>query len=136
MRIAYVLTSLGVGGAEKQVIGLAERMAGRGHQVLLLVLKAESSEEWPTKIEKIYLNVEKNPIDIFRGVLRARRTLKEFKPEVVHSHTFPANLFARALKCISKPFLLIGTIHNVYEGGCWRMLGIDGRMVSVNGRLR
>ena len=46
MRIVYVLTSLGVGGAEKQVIGLADRMADRGHQVLLLVLKEQAREEW------------------------------------------------------------------------------------------
>ena len=39
MRIAYMLTSLGIGGAERQVIALAERMAARGHAVVLIVLK-------------------------------------------------------------------------------------------------
>lgn len=38
MRIAYLLTSLGIGGAEKQVIALAERMALRGHAVVILTL--------------------------------------------------------------------------------------------------
>ncbi len=138
MRIIYVLTSLGVGGAERQVIGLAERMAARGHRVLLVVLKGQAGEEWPSGIEKIYLKIRKNPVDIFGGVLRARRTLDEYKPEVVHSHTFPANMFARVLKIISKPFLLVGTIHNVYEGGWWRMLayrwtdGLSERTTAVS----
>lgn len=138
MRIVYVLTSLGVGGAEKQVIGLAERMAARGHCVLLLVLKARSREEWPTDVETIYLNLTKNPVQILRGLLAARGVLKDFKPDLVHSHTFPANLFARILKFISAPFLLIGTIHNVYEGGWWRMLayrltdGLSERMTAVS----
>ena len=39
MRIAYMLTSLGRGGAERQVVALAERMAARGHDVVLIVLK-------------------------------------------------------------------------------------------------
>ena len=36
MRIVYVLTSLGVGGAEKQAIALAEQMQLRGHSVAIL----------------------------------------------------------------------------------------------------
>jgi len=38
MRIVYLLTSLGVGGAEKQALAVAERMAKRGHTVAVLVL--------------------------------------------------------------------------------------------------
>ena len=138
MRIIYVLTSLGVGGAEKQVIGLAERMAARGHRVLLVVLKEQAGEEWATKIEKSYLKIRKNPVAIMRGFIIANEIFEEFKPDLVHSHTFPANLFARILKFISKPFLLIGTIHNVYEGGWWRMLayrwtdGLSERMTAVS----
>ena len=51
MRIAYVLTSLGFGGAERQVVALAERMAARGHAVSLVVLLPRQSEEWPTTLD-------------------------------------------------------------------------------------
>ena len=47
MRILYVLTSLGVGGAEKQAIALAERMAARGHTVTFIVLKHTAEEILP-----------------------------------------------------------------------------------------
>ena len=38
MRIVTVLNSLGMGGAEKLALAVAERMAERGHTVALLVL--------------------------------------------------------------------------------------------------
>jgi hypothetical protein len=56
MRIVYVLTSLGMGGAEKQALAVADRMANRGHEVVLMVLKPRVSEEWPTAIRTVYLS--------------------------------------------------------------------------------
>ena len=48
MRIVYILNSLGVGGAERQALDLAERMALRGHEVAMLTLMPRKAEEWPT----------------------------------------------------------------------------------------
>lgn len=125
MRILYVLTSLGIGGAEKQVIDLAERMSARGHRVSFLVLK-HSAEEWPVKGPTLRLNLAKTPSSFLRGLRFARSFLALVQPEIVHSHTFPANLFARlllmkSLKNLSRP-RLVNTIHNVYEGGWHRMI--------------
>ena len=50
-KIVYVLTSLGMGGAECQALAQAERMAERGHSVAILVLRPRLSEEWPTKLQ-------------------------------------------------------------------------------------
>lgn len=121
MRIAYMLTSLGIGGAEKQVVALADHMATRGHAVLLIVLKARGSEQWPTKLNTVYLDFSKSPAAVFRGMVHARRLLRNFRPDLVHSHTFHANLVARLLKGLAR-FRVISTFHNVYEGGRLRML--------------
>ena len=125
MRILYVLTSLGVGGAEKQAIALAERMAARGHAVALIALK-HTEEEWPVKLPVLRLNLKKTPLRIFRGLQFARKFLALFRPDILHSHTFPANIFTRLLHL---PFtmrgrapIVVNTIHNVYEGGWHRML--------------
>ena len=40
MRIVYVLTSLGMGGAERQTIALAEWMASQGHTIAFVVLRS------------------------------------------------------------------------------------------------
>ena len=125
MRILYILTSLGIGGAEKQVIDLAEHMKAKGHVVALMVLK-HTADEWPTKLPVFRLNLRKTPLGILRGLRFAQGFLAIFHPDLVHSHTFPANIFARLLRIIPKSEFpiprLINTIHNVNEGGWHRML--------------
>jgi glycosyltransferase involved in cell wall biosynthesis len=124
VRILYVLTTLGIGGAEKQVIDLAQRMASRGHFVALIVLK-HADEEWPVKLPVMRLNLPKTPLGIARGLLFAKKFIALFRPEILHSHTFPANIFGRLLRPMlgfgrTAP-VLINTIHNVHEGGWLRM---------------
>jgi glycosyltransferase involved in cell wall biosynthesis len=124
VRILYVLTTLGIGGAEKQVIDLAQRMASRGHFVALIVLK-HADEEWPVKLPVMRLNIRKTPLGIVRGLRFAQKILVLFRPEILHSHTFPANIFARLLRLMlggsrTAP-VVINTIHNVHEGGWHRM---------------
>lgn len=122
MRIAYMLTSLGIGGAERQVIALAEHMAARGHNVALIVLRPQQSEEWSTQLSIIHLNMGRSPASLGAGLVRGRRFLRSFRPDLLHSHTYPANLVTRLLKVLAPPQLVLSTIHNVYEGGWLRML--------------
>lgn len=122
MRIAYMLTSLGMGGAERQVVALAERMAGRGHTVALIVLMPRVAQEWPTALDVVHLEMRKTPVSVFRGLMRARRFLREFRPDLVHSHTYPGNMAARMLRLVGATPAVVSTIHNVYEGGWGRML--------------
>lgn len=122
MRIAYLLTSLGIGGAEQQVIALAEHMAARGHSVLLIVLRERQREEWPTHLNVVYLDLRKTPTTFALGILRAHRVLRTFHPDLLHSHTFPANLFARILRLLRMVPAVVSTLHNVYEGSSLRTL--------------
>jgi glycosyltransferase involved in cell wall biosynthesis len=122
MRIVYLLASLGVGGAEKQVLALAQRMAERGHGVTLLTLLPQAREEWPTTLTVIRLNLHKDPFSLAMVLARARRTFRELKPDVVHSHNFHSNIIARLVSPFAGRPAVISTIHNVYEGGLLRML--------------
>ena len=122
MRILYLLSSLGVGGAEKQALSVAERMARRGHAVAVVVLLPRLAEEWPTAIPALYLDIRKTPISVLAGLHRARRFLREFRPDLVHSHGFHANIFARMFRLAGPRFAVLSTVHNVYEGGWLRMM--------------
>jgi glycosyltransferase involved in cell wall biosynthesis len=122
MRIAYVLTSLGVGGAERQAVALAERMVARGHAVALLVLRGRQPEEWPNTLDPIRLDMRRNPASLLAGLWKARHFLRDFHPDLIHSHTYPANMVARLLKIMFPGSVVLSTIHNVYEGGWPRML--------------
>lgn len=137
MRIVYVLTSLGVGGAERHTLTLAARMAALGHAVHLLVLRT-LPEEWPVALPITRLHMRKSPGSALRGLLRARRALLDLQPDLVHSHGFHANLLARILAASRPPSgsqtaprpALLSTLHNVYEGGWPRMMAYrltDGR---------
>ena len=98
MRIVYVLTSLGMGGAERQALALADRMAARGHHVSILVLRPVLQNQWPTALPVVHLNIRKNPLDLITGLAKARLFLSDFKPDLLHSHSFHANIFTRLLK--------------------------------------
>ena len=137
MRIVYVLTSLGMGGAERQALAQAERMAERGHTVAILVLRSRLDEEWPTKLDALYLNMRKTTFSALKGLAQARFFLREFKPELLHSHSFHANVVARLLKVLVPGTVVLSTVHNVYEGGWSRMLvyrltdGLSRRTTAV-----
>ncbi len=122
MRIAYMLTSLGIGGAERQAIAIAERMQARGHDVVLIVLRPQRTCEWPTSVKVTRLELTRSLLRLPGGLLRGRRFLRDFQPDLIHSHTFPANLFARILRLTGAAPRVLSTIHNIYEGGRKRPL--------------
>jgi glycosyltransferase involved in cell wall biosynthesis len=122
VRIAYMLTSLGIGGAERQALSIAERMENRGHEIVLIVLRPRETREWPTQMRVERLGMTRSPVALANGVIRARRILRDFMPDIVHSHTCPANIAARLLRGRGTTPAVLSTIHNVYEGGWHRTL--------------
>jgi glycosyltransferase involved in cell wall biosynthesis len=122
MRIVYLLTSLGVGGAEKQALAIAERMASRGHTIRIMALMPRLDEEWSTDIHTVHLDVSKSTGSALKGFLRGGAFLREFRPDLVHSHCFHANIFARLLRFFGPKVVVLSTVHNVYEGGWGRMM--------------
>ncbi len=122
MRIVYVLTSLGMGGAERLVLALASRMAERGHTLTVLVLRPPVAEQWAAAVPVVHLNMRRGPISFLIGLTHARRFLIEYRPDLVHSHTFQANIAARLLKVVLPSSVVLSTVHKVYEGGWLRML--------------
>ncbi len=122
MRIVVVLNSLGIGGAERQALAVAEAMVKRGHQVSVLALQSRRPAEWPTALDTLHLDLRKQPESFAAAMLRARRFLREFEPDLLHSHSFHSNIFARLLKLLVPSARVVSTVHNVYEGGPMRML--------------
>jgi len=122
VRIVTVLNSLGVGGAENLALAVAERMATRGHDMALLALMPRLPEQWPTTLPVTYLDMRKNPASAAAGFRRGRHFLREFRPDLVHSHSFHANMLARLITIGMPRAVVVSSVHNVYEGGWMRML--------------
>lgn len=112
-----------MGGAERQVCDLADQFSAKGHHVLLISLTGETVNRPQSKnIDVISLNMAKNLVGFVRAYWRALQLIKDFKPDVVHSHMVHANLFARLLRLMVPMPKLICTAHSSNEGGGVRML--------------
>ncbi len=123
MKILYILTGLGMGGAETQVVALADKMIELGHDVSLLSLYGESVvTPKSNNVEVFELNMVKNPFSIIRSYLKAMKIIKSLNVDVVHSHMVHANFFSRMLRISTKMNKLICTAHSSNEGGLNRQI--------------
>lgn len=122
MKILYMITGLGGGGAERVVVDLADRMAMIGHTVKIAYLKGDIIvRPRSVDIDLVYLALE-TPFDIYNSFKIYVSLLKEFSPDVVHSHMVHANIFARISRNFIKISRLICSAHSKNEGGRLRML--------------
>lgn len=122
MKLLFVITGLGIGGAERQVLDLADRLSTMGHQILIAYLTGPA-RLLPNNpdIQVVPIDISKTPFGFVRGYLRLRRFICNFKPDVVHSHMVHANLLARLERLTTKIPKLICTAHSTNEGGRLRM---------------
>lgn len=122
MKILLCITGLGMGGAEKVVIGLAEAFADRGHEVNIAYLTGVALVVPRNHDIAIVSLGMKSGRDFFSAYFRLRRLVMDFQPDVVHSHMVHANILARLLRLTTTIPLLICTAHSSNEGGALRML--------------
>ena len=123
MRILFLSTSMGMGGADSQLLTAAEELQTRGHDVFIVSLTALG----PMGERARALGIRTESLEMARGVpdprgfLRLLRYVRTWRPDVVHSHMVHANLMARALRLAAPLPVLVSTIHNIYEGGPLKM---------------
>lgn len=121
MKILYVSTGLGVGGAERVVVDLADQAYERGWQVQIayltgpLVVRPRNDE---IAITALGMN---GYAGLFSGPRNLRRLIARFRPDVVHSHMIHANILARLERLLIRIPRLICSAHNSNEGGRLRM---------------
>lgn len=117
-----VITGLGMGGAERVVCDLTEKLYERGHEVKIAYLTGNVST-YPThnEIELIKVNLN-NLGSLLPAYIRLAKIVKKYQPDVVHSHMVHANLLSRLVRLTAPMSKLITTAHNSNEGGRVRML--------------
>lgn len=122
MNILYIITGLGLGGAEKVVMDLTDQMQQNGHQVKIAYLTGQIEVKPQSQnIEIIYLGLE-NITSILSASKKYRKIVKEYQPDIIHSHMVHANIFTRLNRlCCAVP-RLINSAHSNIEGGRLRML--------------
>lgn len=122
MRVLYIITGLGGGGAEKVVCDLADQMSTLGHQVKIAYLTGEIVvRPKNTNIDLISLDLN-NLYGLYSASKKYKKLIQDFQPDVVHAHMVHANIFARLCRFFVKTPRLICTAHSNNEGGSLRML--------------
>lgn len=123
MRVLLLSNSLGIGGAERLVVSLADQLVARGHQVMIVSLTGPTLfKPGNSQVEVVALHMTRTPAGFVRGYLALRRLIGRFQPDVLHSHMVHANLLARLVRLSINVPRLICTAHNTNEGGRLRML--------------
>jgi glycosyltransferase involved in cell wall biosynthesis len=125
MRILFLSTSMGMGGADSQLLAAARELRGRGHDVRVVSMTPLG----PMGLWALEQGIPTESLEMPRGVpdprafVRLARMIRAWRPDVVHSHMVHANLMARAVRLVAPVPVLVSTIHNIYEGGPLLMAG-------------
>lgn len=121
MKVLLTITGLGMGGAERMVTDLADGLVAGGCEVLLVYLTGPLQVR-PRRGEVGVVGLGmKSSGRILGGYSRLRRTVCEFKPDVVHSHMFHATVMTRLLRLSTSIPRMISTMHSGYAGGRYRV---------------
>jgi glycosyltransferase involved in cell wall biosynthesis len=122
MKILYVITGLGQGGAERVVCDLADEMFVRGHTVKIAYLTGEVlTKPIHQEINLIKVGL-KSLVSLPIAYLKLANIIKGYQPDVVHAHMVHANLLTRLVRIVTPIDKLVCTAHNSNEGGILRML--------------
>ncbi|HHI4971798.1 glycosyltransferase [Vibrio parahaemolyticus] len=117
MKIVFILTGLGMGGAEIQVCNLANSLSKLGHKITIVTLIDEAKVLPDTEVRVISLGMKKNIFSVLTSSLKLRKLINEISPDIVHAHMYHANILTRLVRIISPIKKLVCTAHNTYEGG-------------------
>jgi glycosyltransferase involved in cell wall biosynthesis len=96
MRILFIISGLGLGGAERQVVLLSRELARRGHGVSIYTLNRELARANELDGCAVDLVVDQKRLRLDPAVLwRLRRHVVRWGADVVHGFLYDGNLYAR-----------------------------------------
>lgn len=113
MKIIYVISTLTLGGAERQVIETANKMATNGHAVSLYVLdgpltRLDEVNQDVVKVEAVSRNKRGN----ITTLINLAKFIRVVKPDLIHSFLFDADVFCRLASLVGKKWVLFSSERN------------------------
>lgn len=125
MRILILSTSMGMGGADQQLLSVTQSLRARGWDVRIVSMTALGPMGLQARQLGIPIESLQMPRGIPdpRGVIRLVSLIRSWRPEILHSHLAHANLMARLVRPLAPVPVLVSTIHSNFDGGTLRLLG-------------
>ncbi|UNH38218.1 glycosyltransferase [Moellerella wisconsensis] len=120
MKILFIITGLGMGGAEKIVSNLADLYNNKNHSITIISLKDPILVKPESEnINIINLHV-KGTFEFIKSIFTLKSIIKKLKPDVVHSHMFHAIIASRICRLLVRIPKLICSAHNTVDGSIFR----------------
>jgi glycosyltransferase involved in cell wall biosynthesis len=115
---------MGMGGADRQILELSSGLLAKGYEVLIVSLTDTGfmgAEAGRRKTKVLTLGLPRKKISL-TAPFRLYQTIREFKPEILVTFMFHANVLGRIVGRIASVPVVIASIRNEYFGGRWREL--------------
>lgn len=116
MKILYTITKSEMGGAQMHVSYLAKGMKDAGHAVAIMSAPSGWLENEATKMgirfypNKYFAN-SFNPLSIIKAGRLVKKTVSEFSPDIIHTHSSFAGVITR--------FTIRGKIPTIFTAHSW-----------------
>ena len=96
MRVLFVISGLGMGGAERQIVLLSRELIRLGHHVSIYTLTRETPriDELSATSVRVTVDQKRRRLD-FGVVMRLRQHIRSWRPDIVHGFLYDGNLYAR-----------------------------------------
>lgn len=120
MRILLVGTCLGVGGAEKVIVDLADSYQRLGHTTAIVALTGVPAMRPKERGVAVHALGFRTGLGAVIGSFRLARVIANFRPDVVHAHLFHAIILTRLMRLLVKIPRLITTSHSTKVEGWHR----------------
>lgn len=96
MRILYVISELSYGGAQKQLVEQSVELDRRGNQVAIYTLNRDVPRERELAGTNVQLVIDQKHAKLDLSVLlRLRRFISRWRPDVIHGFLFDGNVYSR-----------------------------------------
>jgi glycosyltransferase involved in cell wall biosynthesis len=96
MRVLFTISDLDLGGAQKQVVELARQLLRRGHEVAIYTLNSVVPRARDLEGSGVELVVDQKRSKLDSAVLlRLRRFITRWRPDIVHGFLFDGDIYAR-----------------------------------------
>lgn len=115
IRVAFIIATLSMGGAEKQLVYTLNELDKRKVRPKLFIIKSSTKllEQLSDEVE-VYIGGMQNVLSFTKWV-ELNRAIKKFNPDIVHSNLYNANLYSRFLKLIFQKLIVINHVHGLGE---------------------
>ncbi len=140
--VAFLIPGIDrIGGAERQVINLAEGLARRGWRATMVALTGNGGnaarELLSSGVDFLSLHMRKGIADP-RGWVAFRKWIEDEVPDVVHAHLPHATWMARGVRLMAPLRVVVDTVHTSVIGRPTRRVGyevtswLSDRMTAVS----